>query len=55
MLNRLHITKNNRHKLSELPVMADQLLPDPTCELYKETVDPTTGCIKFIVDERPRV
>jgi hypothetical protein len=36
MLNRMHVTNNNRLSLHELPVIYDHLLPDTGVELYLE-------------------
>jgi hypothetical protein len=52
MLNRLHIEKNNRCKLGELPVMMVDSLQDGAL-LYREIIDRETGKITFKVDERP--
>ena len=53
MLNKLHIEKNNHHKLNQLPVVIDHLLPDPTLTLYQE--EATETGIKFSRDMRPRI
>ena len=53
MLNKLHIEKNNRNKLSQLPVVIDHLLPDPSLSLYIE--EPNEAGICFSKDERPRI
>jgi hypothetical protein len=53
MLNKLHIDKNNRTRLDQLPVVIDHLLPDPTLSLYQE--EPTENGIRFARDQRPRI
>lgn len=53
MLNRLHVENNNRNKLSQLPVVIDHLLPDPSLSLYQE--DPNENGICFSKDLRPRI
>lgn len=53
MLNKLHVEKNNRNKLSQLPVVIDHLLPDPSLSLYIE--EPNENGICFSKDERPRI
>lgn len=54
MLNRMHVENNNRDKLSSLPVLYDNMLPDPSVELYLE--EPTEdGRLVFRMDQRPRI
>ena len=55
MLNKLHVQKNNLNKISNLPVICDQYVPDPSLSLYKEHVDSYGRLIGFEKDPRHKI
>ena len=54
MLNRMHVDKNNKQALGDLPVVYDWQLPDPQLQLYLEIAG-DNGKLTFRPDLRPKI
>jgi hypothetical protein len=54
MLNKMQVQKNYNCKLSQLPVVCDQFIPDSSL-LYIEEKDPNGNTVKFFKDQRHKI
>ena len=55
MLNKLHVQKNNTNKISNLPVICEQFVTDPSLSLYMEHIDNHGKLISFEKDSRYKI